>query len=158
MVPDEEPKAPSESTQSSSARGPRRSRRGGRRHSRRRGPRPSSPSPGEAEAAAPDEEPTRIEAAEATEEMAPPDPAPAESYRESDPEPKGSAVSQAIEQVTHIIEDLKRVLEEMEETLETLELAERQKIDDERELDSLQRALRQLRHSHSHSGREERHR
>ena len=57
----------------------------------------------------------------------------------------GSPLGKAIEQVTGIIEELKHVLGEMEEVLETLELAERQKIDDEREIESLQQALRQLR-------------
>lgn len=58
--------------------------------------------------------------------------------------PKNLAVSQAIEQVNEIIEELKHALDEMEEVLETLELAERQKIEDEREIESLQRSLRQL--------------
>jgi hypothetical protein len=39
---------------------------------------------------------------------------------------------------------LKRAVDEMEEVLETLELAERQKIEDEREIDALQHALRKL--------------
>jgi hypothetical protein len=43
-----------------------------------------------------------------------------------------------------VIDELKHALNEMEEVLETLELAERQKIEDEREIESLQRALRQL--------------
>ena len=43
-----------------------------------------------------------------------------------------------------VIEELKRVQDELDEVLETLELAERQKIDDEREIETLQRALRQL--------------
>ena len=58
--------------------------------------------------------------------------------------PRVPAVTQAIEQVNQVIEELKRALDEMEEVLETLEFAERQKIDDEREIDSLQRALRRL--------------
>jgi len=69
-----------------------------------------------------------------------PEPGPA---REA-PASRVPAVSQAIEQVNDVIEELKRALDEMEEVLETLELAERQKIDDEREIESLQRALRQL--------------
>ncbi|MGD0615807.1 MAG: hypothetical protein ABSA69_10250 [Verrucomicrobiota bacterium] len=56
-----------------------------------------------------------------------------------------AAVSQAIEEVNLVIEELKRALDQMEEVLETLELAERQKIDDEREIDALQQALRKLR-------------
>ena len=70
----------------------------------------------------------------------------AESAPEPPPQsgPKRPAVSQAIDQVNEVIEELKRALDEMELVLETLELAERQKIDDEREIESLQRALRQL--------------
>ena len=57
---------------------------------------------------------------------------------------KTPAITDAIEQVNRVIEELKHSLDEMEEVLETLELAERQKIDDEREIQNLQRALRQL--------------
>ena len=83
-------------------------------------------------------------------------PAPSTALAEQEPErslepaaaeskvPPGSAVGHAIEQVNQVIEELKRVLDQMEEVLETLELAERQKIDDEREIESLQRALRRL--------------
>lgn len=72
---------------------------------------------------------------------------PAERERSYSEAPlKTPSVTHAIEQVTKVIDDLKRVLEEMEEVLETLELAERQKIDDAREIESLQRALRHLRH------------
>jgi predicted RNase H-like nuclease (RuvC/YqgF family) len=63
---------------------------------------------------------------------------------EKEPAPKAAAVSDAIEQVNRVIEELKHALNDMEEVLETLEFAERQKIDDEREIESLQRALRQL--------------
>jgi hypothetical protein len=65
--------------------------------------------------------------------------------------PTPPAISTAIEQVSQIIEELKHALDEMEEVLETLEAAERQKIDDEREIESLQRALRQL-HRSGHGG------
>lgn len=58
--------------------------------------------------------------------------------------PRRPAVSHAIDQVNQIIEELKRALDEMDEVLETLEFAERQKVDDEREIESLQRALRRL--------------
>jgi len=58
--------------------------------------------------------------------------------------PRIPAVTQAIEQVNEIISELRHALDEMEDVLETLELAERQKIDDEREIESLQRALRRL--------------
>ncbi len=67
-----------------------------------------------------------------------------EQLRETPVEPKHARVTDAIDQVTEVIEELKHVLNEMEDVLETLELAERQKIDDEREIDALNRALRQL--------------
>ena len=54
------------------------------------------------------------------------------------------AIEQAIVEVNHIIENLRESLDEMEEVLETLELAERQKDADEREIESLRRALRNL--------------
>ncbi len=46
--------------------------------------------------------------------------------------------------VNQIITTLQQTLNEMEEVLETLELAERQKDADEREIESLRHALRHL--------------
>ncbi len=134
MVPDEQPKALPEQAPALIPRGPRRSRRGGRRHSRRRSePRLSGPQPGDTGESAP-----AIETPASARE-------PERNFRpERESAPNTPAISQAIEQVNRVIEDLKGVLNDMEVVLETLELAERQKIDDERELDSLQRALRQL--------------
>jgi hypothetical protein len=67
------------------------------------------------------------------------------------------AVQQAIEEVSSIIETLRATLEDMELVLETLELAERQKIADEQEIETLRRGLRHLHrpreggeHSHRH--------
>jgi hypothetical protein len=64
------------------------------------------------------------------------------------PEPKiatiSSAISQAVEEVMQIVESLKQALEQMEEVLELIELAERQKSADEREIESLRRALRKI--------------
>ncbi len=111
----------------------RRSRRGGRRHSRRRGPRPAEGAA--AETSAPDE--SAQPAAEEAEHREAPETTVAEKQ-------KTPGITGAIDQVNSIIEELKHALDEMEEVLETLELAERQKIDDEREIQSLQRALRQL--------------
>ncbi len=135
MIPDEEPKAAPEPSAPAPTGGRRRTRRGGRRHSRRRGPRPAPPPSGEEEGATVGEplEPAALAGEAATA----PSGIPAAAH-------KGSGIAQAIEQVSRIIEELKQVLNEMEEVLETLELAERQKIEDEREIDSLQRALRQL--------------
>jgi predicted RNase H-like nuclease (RuvC/YqgF family) len=66
------------------------------------------------------------------------------SERRPESGPRNARVSEAIVQVTEVIDELKHALNEMEDVLETLELAERQKIDDEREIESLQHALRQL--------------
>jgi len=43
-----------------------------------------------------------------------------------------------------IVEALKRAVDQMEEVLELVEMAERQKLADEREIESLRRALRQF--------------
>ena len=59
-------------------------------------------------------------------------------------EPDGSAISQAVSEVTQIVESLREALGQMEDVLELVELAERQKLTDEREIDSLRRLLRQL--------------
>ncbi len=62
-----------------------------------------------------------------------------------EPQPRGPmAVQQAIEEVNHIIETLRAALDDMDAVLETLELAERQKIGDEQEIETLRRGLRQL--------------
>src|SRR5262245_886525 len=109
----DEPGAVSEQSQTAPAKGRhRRSRRGGRRHSRRRAPRPGGPHPGETAVDSPEAPPTT----EAGEQPA---------YEPSST-PRKPGVTGAIEQVTEVIEELKRVLDEMEEVLETLELAERQ--------------------------------
>ena len=55
-----------------------------------------------------------------------------------------AGVQKAIEEVNQIIETLRGTLDDMEEVLETLELAERQKIADEQEIETLRRGLRQL--------------
>jgi predicted RNase H-like nuclease (RuvC/YqgF family) len=59
-------------------------------------------------------------------------------------EPPASAIGQAIEEVTQIVEALKQTLDQMEEVLELVELAERQKLADEREIESLRQALRRI--------------
>ena len=55
-----------------------------------------------------------------------------------------SAIIRAIEQVDQILASLKETVDEMEEVLEILEQAERQKTGDEREIESLQRALNRV--------------
>ncbi len=59
-------------------------------------------------------------------------------------DPDNSAISRAVNEVTDIVESLRQALEQMEEVLELVELAERQKTADEREIESLLRALRQF--------------
>jgi hypothetical protein len=62
-----------------------------------------------------------------------------------EPQPRAPmAVQQAIEEVNQIIETLRGTLDDMDAVLETLELAERQKIADEQEIETLRRGLRQL--------------
>lgn len=58
--------------------------------------------------------------------------------------PSKRNVEEAIEQVNQIINSLKESLEQMDEVLELLECFERQGDADERELEALRRALRQL--------------
>jgi uncharacterized protein Yka (UPF0111/DUF47 family) len=57
---------------------------------------------------------------------------------------EGSAISQAVSEVMEVVESLKQALEKMEEALELVEHAERQKLADEHEIDSLRRLLHQL--------------
>jgi hypothetical protein len=109
-------------------------------------------------AASPDELQDESAAPEAVAPTAPPPPASAsermEAVREQPtaaplparpPHPAAApSVEQAIDDVNQIIETLKNALEDMEELLEMLELFERQSLADEREIDSLRRALRQL--------------
>jgi hypothetical protein len=54
------------------------------------------------------------------------------------------SVQKAIEEVSGIVEALRGTLDDMEEVLEMLELFERQQNADEREIESLRRALRQI--------------
>jgi hypothetical protein len=61
-----------------------------------------------------------------------------------EPAHRTSAINQAIDEVMEIVDALKRAVDQMEEVLELVELAERQKLADEREIESLRRALRQL--------------
>ncbi|MGD0349340.1 MAG: hypothetical protein ABSB84_03375 [Verrucomicrobiota bacterium] len=71
-------------------------------------------------------------------------PADAPALPERKIETPSSAISQAIEEVTQIVESLKQTLDQMEEVLELVELAERQKLADEREIESLRQALRKI--------------
>ncbi len=55
-----------------------------------------------------------------------------------------SAISQAVAHATEIAESLKHTIDQLDEILELVELAERQKLADEREIDELRRALRRI--------------
>jgi hypothetical protein len=73
------------------------------------------------------------------------EPRPAQQMPERERRPaEPMAVQEAIEEVNQIIEALRSTLNDMEDVLETLELAERQKIADEQEIETLRRGLRQL--------------
>jgi hypothetical protein len=75
-----------------------------------------------------------------------PEPEPEPGHAPAPPQAPASmsAIQEAIKDVDHIIETLRATLDDMEEVLETLELAERQKDADEREIEQLQRSLRQF--------------
>lgn len=75
----------------------------------------------------------------------------------SRPEQPARAISQAIDEVMEIIESLKRTVEQMEEVLELVEVAERQKIADEREVDALRRQLHRLHQPRERRGPEREH-
>ena len=163
MVSDDESKTSSETSPVAAqpVRPARRSRRGGRRHSRGRGPRGPVP-PVPVPDAVPPAKSSTPEVQPAPEiphvqEAQPPPRLPSRLGTRLVPKssPKLSAINQAIEQVNVIAEELRRALDHMEEVLETLELADRQKIEDEREIESLRRALRQL-HEPRDAGRERR--
>lgn len=55
-----------------------------------------------------------------------------------------SAISEAVAHATEIAESLKQMIDQLDEVLELVEVAERQKLADERELDELRRALRRI--------------
>jgi len=113
-----------------------------------------------AEAALPEETTTTAENAPEPEAVRPSPAQPREFHpRERRPEPQRpkpwvkpadfrpaetSAISQAVAHATEIAESLKHTIDQLDEILELVELAERQKIADEREIDELRRALRRI--------------
>jgi hypothetical protein len=136
--PSEQPERPGPIPPARPGRRPGRGRRGGR--GRRPGPRPAPIASTVPEAplpSAPEVEPSHTPSESAP---APFQPEPVAELRPAAP----AAVKSAIEEVNQIIATLQETLGEMEEVLETLELAERQKDADEREIESLRRALRQM--------------
>jgi hypothetical protein len=67
----------------------------------------------------------------------------------------GPAISKAVEEVRRIVASLEDALEQMEEVLKLVETADRQKIGDEQEIESLRRQLRRI--QPPRGGQEERH-
>jgi predicted RNase H-like nuclease (RuvC/YqgF family) len=61
-----------------------------------------------------------------------------------------AAISRAMDEVRQIVQSLEQALEQMEEVLELVELADRQKYADEREIESLRRALRRIQQPRGH--------
>ena len=144
---------------STSGRGPR--RRGKGRHfrpSRRPRPANAAASPTDPQVSAQQDEPPaegeertdvssspREREFEPAEEIeAPKSERPERAARHSETFVRGPAITRAIDHVQEVITDLKSALEEMELALELLEEAERQKLDDEREIKALQKALERV--------------
>ena len=59
---------------------------------------------------------------------------------------------QAVDEVRQIVESLEQTLEQMEEVRDLVELAERQQSADEREIESLRRALRRIQPPRDYKG------
>jgi len=122
----------------------RRGRRGGRGRRRPAPAAPISDQPAETELPAKQIEPpirlgeTPVRPVPSRQKFQPPVHAPRVA------KPSGSPLLQAADEVADVIESLKQTLAQMEEVMELIELAERQKLTDEREIESLHRALRQL--------------
>lgn len=80
----------------------------------------------------------------------------AADFRPAEP----SAISQAVAHATEIAESLKQTIDQLDEILELVEIAERQKLADEREIEELRRALRRIhppRHQPQYASRGSRH-
>jgi len=159
MCPPEEqqPESNQPAPPKSSGGGRRRGHRGG--HGRRR-PAPAGPvagQPAQAESLTPHvaqpagmpEPPAR--SAPPRQKFPPAVPAPRAAH------PDGSAISQAVNEVMQIVESLRQARKQMEDVLELVEHAERQKLGDEREIESLRRALRQLQPPRSGRGERREH-
>lgn len=116
----------------------RRGRRGGR--GRRRPPISQSPRT----ISEPSAEPAKLVDREFSETEISETETPPPPQKQFQPKRRGSPLLQAADEVAEVIESLKQTLAQMEEVLELIENAERQKISDEREIESLRRALRQI--------------
>ena len=130
--------------------------RGGRRRGRRGGRGRRRPAPvSTTSAPLPDVEPPAEPGEASVPAPETPTPAPLPKPRHSQPASSPpaakrdrSAVSEAVEEVRQIVESLEQALEQMEEVLRLVEQAEHQKSADDRELESLRRALHRLQPPH----------
>lgn len=168
MGPEQEP-APSEAPQANATGGrpaPRRGRRSGRGrrggHGRRGPakhtaeelpPTPAAEVPGEEPeaifelATGPIEEsgaPVEASVEEPPKPVRPSSASLPQARAQEQPLDSGPSIQKAIEEVNGVVDALRVSLDEMEEVLEMLEMFERQQNVDEREIDSLRRALRQM--------------
>ena len=146
MTPEEQ----SGASNSASSASPRRAGPSRRRRSFRPGPRPPRRGPsGQAQQASQTADlPQPADATGDAEEIAESasaeaQPLPTREARRPDV-PAGPAIQEAIESVQRINKELEVLLLEMQKALETLEEAELQKYADEREIESLRAAVRQL--------------
>ncbi len=88
-------------------------------------------------------------------ERRPEPPAPKPWVKPADFRPaETSAIHQAVVHATEIAEGLKILVDRIDEILELVEVAERQKLADERELDNLRRALRRIQPPRQSQGNE----
>jgi NAD-specific glutamate dehydrogenase len=69
---------------------------------------------------------------------------PALEKKETQTIESAAAISKVVDEVRQIVESLEQALQQMEEVLRLVEVAERQKITDEHEIESLRRALRRI--------------
>jgi hypothetical protein len=99
--------------------------------------------------------PAPIEQPEEKSRPAPREEAPVRPHQPARRLEAGSAIGKAVEEVQRIVASLEDALEQMEEVLKLVETADRQKIGDEQEIDSLRRQLRRI--QSPRSGQEERH-
>jgi hypothetical protein len=148
-----------ESAQSSPSRPPRRSgprRRGGRGRRRPQMREPNPAAPEVASVAA--EQPTPVSVSEPIKREEPtraPAPSSLQQRQQNQHRRIGSPITQATAQVEDVIKSLREALRELEEVLEILDDAQRQQIGDEKEIESLRRALSALQRERQSAPREE---
>jgi hypothetical protein len=101
------------------------------------------------------ERPADISAEEPADTISQSSLSPAQPSSQESPVGSGSSVQKAIDEVNGVVDTLRGALDDMEEVLEMLEMFERQQNVDEREIESLRRAVRQI-HRPRDSGQHQR--